>query len=88
MDYMVDVNGTKVVLEDVQAETKQRVIGQYVKCRKELGMTQQQLADISGVARPNITRFESGKGNPSIDMLIRIALSMGMKIDLTMEENK
>lgn len=45
-------------------------------------MTQEKLAKLSGISRPNITRFESGYYNPSLEMLVRIAAAMDMAIEL------
>ena len=39
-----------------------------------------------GIKRPNISRFESGNYNPSLDMLIRMADKMDLQIEITLRE--
>ncbi len=58
------------------------MIEQYVRCRKMQGMTQAELARRAGVPRSNITRFESGSYNPSLELLVRIAAAMGMTLQM------
>lgn len=53
--------------------------------RALLGITQQDLADISGVALRTIKQIETGKGNPSVKTLARIADVLGMYIDLVIK---
>jgi transcriptional regulator with XRE-family HTH domain len=53
--------------------------------RTLLGITQQDLADISGVALRTIKQIETGKGNPSIKTLDKIADVLGMYIDLVIK---
>ncbi len=86
MDYIINLENEQILIETIQSETKNEVVEAYVQCRKELGMTQQDLANATGIARPNITRFEGGKYNPSLEMLVRIAAAMGKKVKVTLEE--
>lgn len=49
--------------------------------RKEKGMTQEQLAEKSGVARGIIVRLESGKGfSTSMKTLAKIATALDCKV--------
>ena len=50
------------------------------EARKEAGMTQQQLAEKSGVHQVNISRIENGTGNPSVETLQKLAKGMGKKL--------
>ena len=54
----------------------------YIRCRKIQGMTQAELAKRAGIPRTNITRFESGNYNPSLEMLVRIAAALGMTLQV------
>ena len=62
------------------------VIGKYKACRKSKGITQTELARRTGISQPNITRFESGKYNPSLDMMVRIATALEMSLDINLSE--
>jgi transcriptional regulator with XRE-family HTH domain len=54
--------------------------------RKELGLTQQKLAELAHVSLPTIQKIESGKCNPSLDILMKIFKILGYKLELTTEE--
>lgn len=50
------------------------------KARLKIGYTQQELADKTALPRTTITKVESGKHNPTIETLIRIASAMNKQI--------
>lgn len=86
MDYIYDNNGEKILIEHEQNRAKEEVIEQFVKYRKSKRMTQEELARKVGVPRTNITRFESGKYNPTLEMMVKVASAMGMKLSIKLEE--
>lgn len=88
MDYVFTSDNQEILIEGLQKETKAQVIGNYVKCRKDKKLTQDNLAQLSGISRPNITRFESGKYNPSLEMMVRIAAAMDMEVQVTLVKKK
>lgn len=56
-------------------------IGTIIKeRRKELGINQQDLADLAGVGINSLVAIERGKGNPSLKTLLRILEVLGMEI--------
>ena len=77
MDYIIMENGEKILLETQQKVTIQRTVDIYKQYRKELGLTQSELGKRAGISQPNITRFESGNYNPSLEFLVKIAGAMG-----------
>ena len=85
MDYVFDIDGTEILIEVQQKDVRNHVIEQYVKCRKEKKMTQEQLAQRTGISRPNISRFESGNYNPSLEMMVRIAEALEMNFNISLE---
>lgn len=48
--------------------------------RKALGITQQDLADMSEIAISTIKKIESGKGNPSLSTDEKIMDILGMEV--------
>lgn len=50
--------------------------------RQLLGITQQDLADISEVGLRTIKQIEAGKGNPSIKTMIQLLDVLGMELEL------
>jgi len=54
-----------------------------IKTRREvLQVTQEQLAEISGVGLRTLKQFESGKGNPTLATIQKIADVLGMELCL------
>lgn len=86
MDYIYDNNGEKILIEQEQSRAKKEVIEQFIRYRKSKKMTQEDLAKKVGVPRTNITRFESGRYNPSLEMMVKVATALGMKLSITLEE--
>lgn len=86
MDYIYNNNGEKILIEHEQNRAKEEVIEQFVRYRKNKKMTQEELARKVGVPRTNITRFESGKYNPTLEMMVKVASAMGMKLSIKLEE--
>ncbi len=75
-------------IEGKQLRVRKEMIDRLVTCRKALGMTQKDLADKMGVSRPNISRFESEDYNPTIDMIVKVADSMGYDVKIEFVERK
>ena len=86
MDFIFDLEGTEISIEMQQKEIRKEVIEQYVACRKGRKMTQDELARRTGISRPNISRFESGNYNPSLEMMVRIAYALDMKLEINLVE--
>jgi len=62
--------------------TKTEIINQIRRLRFENGeMTQQQLADKTGVTRQTIIAIEAGKYAPSLPLAFRIAQAFGVSIE-------
>ena len=74
------------MLVEIQRKVREKTIAMLVAKRKAKKMTQSDIALITGIQRPNISRLESGNYNPTIDMLVRIADSMGLKVNITFSE--
>lgn len=61
-------------------DTREAVASQLKMLRKEQGMTQEHLAELVGTKKSNISRLESGRYNPSLDFLIKVANGLGKQI--------
>ena len=51
------------------------IISQIIEARADNNITQRELALLTGTQKSNISRFESGSYNPSLDFLIKTAHS-------------
>lgn len=56
-----------------------------VKARKKAKLTQEELANLTGLRRVTITRIENGQ-NTSIESLERIAKSLNMRLNITISD--
>ena len=62
-------------------------IGQTIRKRRQLlGLLQPHLASISGVSTRTIQFVEKGKGNPSLEILMKILDPLGLQINLSLKE--
>lgn len=76
----------KLNVEEIQLATRQKLIDELVGYRKSKKITQATISDVTGIQRPNISRLESGKYNPTLDMIVRVADSMGLTVDIVLRE--
>ena len=53
----------------------------YKKCRLAANMTQQQLADLTGVTKQCISQLENHLRDPSIKLLIHLAVILNVTTD-------
>ena len=53
-----------------------------IDARKSSGLTQKQLSEKTGIAQADISKLESGNGNPSVRTLQRLAAGMGMRVKI------
>ena len=85
-DYMVNSNGKEVLVEVERKNINKEIIKEFVKCRKDQKITQMELARRTGISQPNITRFESGRYNPSLDMMLRIAEALDVQMSIQLNK--
>ncbi len=64
-----------------EAEIAEMVSIRIRKVRSAKGLRQQDLADLTGIARPNIARLESGRRMPKIGTLKKIAEALQIRIE-------
>ncbi|WP_037585848.1 helix-turn-helix domain-containing protein [Stenoxybacter acetivorans] len=58
------------------------LIGKMIEAREARGLSQQALADVSGVKQPAIARLESLKATPQIDTLFKILTPLGYTLQI------
>ena len=56
------------------------IIQARIDARKSTGMTQEQLAQRTGIAQADISKLENGNANPSLKTMQRLASGMGMRL--------
>lgn len=83
-DYMKEE--LEIIIEKKQYDVRLDVISKYISIRKKRGYTQEEIAALLKIKRPNITRFENGTYNPSLDMLVKIAECLGADLEINLIE--
>lgn len=62
-------------------------IGSTIKeRRKKLGVNQQTLADLAGVAVNTLVAIERGEGNPQLSTLLTILDTLGLQVDINIKQ--
>ncbi len=56
------------------------------RLREVRGLSQQALADLSGVPRPTVAHLESGNANPTVLVLLRVCHSLSVSMDQLVEQ--
>ena len=80
-DYMNDETRVSPVdRERINFEVA--LIGKMIEAREEKGLSQRELAEISGVKQPAIARLESMRSTPQIDTLFKVLHPLGYTIDI------
>ena len=65
----------------------QQDIGRAIKeRRKKLGVNQQTLADLAGVAVNTLVAIERGEGNPQLSTLLTILDTLGLQADINIKQ--
>lgn len=62
-----------------------RLAGNLKRLRDGRGLSQQALADLSGVPRPTVAHLESGQSNPTLAVVSKLARSLGVTLDGLLE---
>ena len=80
-DYLNDEE--RITKEDYEAIMFERdLILKLVEAREKKGLSQRELAELSGIKQPAIARYESLKSIPQIDTLIKVLVPLGYKLDI------
>ena len=72
----------EVKTEYERLEPEYQVIRAIVAARQEQHLTQQELADRTGIDRSDISKLENGSANPSLRTLKRLADGLGMQLQI------
>ncbi len=81
-DYMADETRVSAA-EREQINFEVELIGKMIEAREKKGLSQRDLAELSGVKQPAIARLESMKATPQIDTLLKILAPLGYTLSIT-----
>lgn len=63
-------------------EPERQITMAIIEGRELNGLTQTQLAEVTGITQADISRLENGTANPSLKTLKRLAAGLGMTLKL------
>ena len=86
MDFTVREEDFEVLVEKQKERVKNQILTSYMNLRKERGITQQEIADRTGIKRTNVTRIESGRNAPTIEVLVKLAAALDMELEIRLVE--
>lgn len=58
------------------------VIHAILEARREKGITQKELSELTGIAQGDISKLENGSANPSVRTLERVATALGKRLKI------
>ncbi|MEH3142494.1 MAG: helix-turn-helix transcriptional regulator [Mycobacterium kyogaense] len=61
------------------------LVDQLVRCRVRAGLTQAQVADVIGVCRSTVVKFENQQADPRLHTLLRYAHAVGADLVMVAE---
>lgn len=86
MDYIYKEGERELLIESKKREVSEGIINKLIEIRKQKEMTQQQVADATGIKRANIARIEGKKNTPTLDVLIKYAECLGMELEISLKD--
>lgn len=86
MDYYIHSDNIQLTIESRTDSVCTALIDQLIDVRKKKHLTQQDIADATGMKRGNIARIESKKYVPTLEVLMRYADCMGYTISINLEK--
>ncbi|MDI9461818.1 MAG: helix-turn-helix domain-containing protein [Saccharofermentanales bacterium] len=60
-----------------EGDLRVALISELIEARKNKGISQKKLEELSGVSQPVIARLETGKTSPQIDTVLKILAPLG-----------
>ena len=60
-----------------ESDMRADIITAMIEAREEMGISQRQLEELSGVKQPQIARMERGNADPQLGTLLRVLNAMG-----------
>jgi len=82
-DLWEESNLTQAEKDEIQLKID--FVGKLIEAREKKGITQQKLAELSGLKQPAIARLERMQVTPQIDTLFKVLRPLGYKLAIVPE---
>ena len=74
--------------EIAESDLRVSLIGELIKARKEQGISQKELEELSGVKQPVIARMEKGITSPQLETVLKVLAPLGKTLAIVPMKNK
>lgn len=74
-------------IQEYTLSQSKQIIEELVEERHRQNMTQQEIADITGIRPSNLARFESGSRVPTLVVLQKYASALGKHVELKIRDD-
>ena len=75
--------------EIAESDLRVALIGELIKARQELGISQKKLEELSGVKQPIIARMEKGYTSPQLETVLKVLAPLGKTLAIVpLEANR
>ena len=88
MDYRFEKENFEILIENEKKRVKNQVLASYIALRQKKGITQQEIANRTGMKRTNVVRIEGGKYVPTIEVLVKLAAALDMELEIKLVEKE
>jgi transcriptional regulator with XRE-family HTH domain len=79
-EFMSEIGENTIETETIRQIA--RMVSDIIKRRKMLGLTQNEVAQKAGLSQAQVARLENSSQIPRVDTLIKVAIALGMNIQL------
>ena len=86
-EYMADEERISVEEREL-IQVEKELILKMSELRHSQGLSQRELAEISGVKQPALARLESMKATPRIDTVLRLLIPLGYTLEIVPLDTK
>ena len=66
--------------EIAESHARVEIISSIIEARQAKGLSQKELAEITGIKQPAISRLENGHISPSVDTINRLLAPLGTRL--------
>lgn len=73
--------------ELAQSNLRVALIGELIKARQEMGLSQKKLEELSGVKQPIIAGMEEGLTSPKLETVLRVLAPLGKTLAVVPLDN-
>jgi len=87
-DHVIQTEKEDILIEVQKRKFARSIVDELIAERKRQGLTQQDIADRTGMKAPNVTRIESCKFTPTLDVLERYAMAVGKQLRFELVDMK